>query len=122
MAAVLTTSMTLRIILSVRGTLVDGGSFSGGASTTANSSGSRTTHVISTNPSTASRNNPHAFMLDNLANKPDAVWAEGDNKSSILDGKPGVLAIDNPSRDGGNLGVKITIDREIGYDSAYRPK
>jgi len=122
MAAVLTTSMTLRIILSVRGTLVDGGSFSGGASTTANSSGSRTTHVISTNRSTASRNNPHAFMLDNLANKPDAVWAEGDNKSSILDGKPGVLAIDNPSRDGGNLGVKITIDREIGYDSAYRPK
>src|SRR6202041_3093706 len=47
MAAVLTTSMTLRIILSVRGSLVHGGSFAGG-STAATSGQSRSAHVIST--------------------------------------------------------------------------
>ena len=42
MAAVLTTSMTLRIILGVRGTLAYGGSFAGASSA---SSGSRTAHA-----------------------------------------------------------------------------
>jgi hypothetical protein len=37
---------------------------------------------------------------------------------SVLDGK-GVLPVDNSAAEPGNLGVKITIDREVGYDSAY---
>ena|ERR1700722_8938081 len=120
MAAVLTTSMTLRIILSVRGTLVDGGTFSGNTSSTANSGSSRTTHVISTNRSATGNvsRNAHTFMLDNLGSKPESAWAEGDGKSSVLDGK-GVLPVDNSAAEPGNLGVKITIDREVGYDSAY---
>jgi hypothetical protein len=110
--------MTLRIILSVRGTLVDGGTFSGTTSSSQSVS-SRNTHVISTTRSAGNvPRNPHTFMLDNLGSKPESAWTEGDTKSSVLDGKS-VLAIDNNGRDDGNLGVKITIDREVGYDTAY---
>lgn len=49
MAAVLTTTMTSRIVLSVRGSLASGGSFAGSSGAAASAGNSRgTTHVIST--------------------------------------------------------------------------
>jgi len=116
MAAVLTTSMTLRIILSVRGTLAQGGSFALSGSTT-NTSASRTTHVISTrsnvpHPNIASPAN--TYTLDNIRSKPapEPEW-EGDSK---LDSKSsGIL----PESEGGNEGVQVKVDRQVDYDSGY---
>ncbi|KAJ3564563.1 hypothetical protein NP233_g8216 [Leucocoprinus birnbaumii] len=115
MAAVLTTSMTLRIILSVRGKLNDGGSFA--LSNASGSHASRSAHVISgrsavqTNLSVA----PQNIDLNDMRTKPEGDWTPkpedwSDNKSSVNDNeaKPGVF---DP-----NPGVKITIDREIDYD------
>jgi len=99
MAAVLTSSMTLRIILSVRGSLEQGGSFSLSASA---AHSSRTTHVISGrsgNPSNISQ--PPTFTLDELQTKPEGQWGPID-KSSLTDSKDFV-----------SEGVKITIDRDI---------
>ncbi|KAH9480445.1 hypothetical protein JR316_0007045 [Psilocybe cubensis] len=116
MAAVLTTSMTLRIILSVRGTLDHGGSFALSASTGATSS--RTTHVISgrsgNNATHISTHTPHTYTLDDLRSKPEGDWpsADGDTKSSVHEDAVKGLA----RSDSHNAGVKITIDREIGYD------
>ncbi|KAF9049664.1 hypothetical protein BDZ89DRAFT_1098958 [Hymenopellis radicata] len=116
MAAVLTTSMTLRIILSVRGSLAQGGTFSTGS---AHTSSSRTTHVLSTRsggPATVSRA-PHTYTLDDIRSKREGEWSQ----NSVKDDK-GVLPIDGSqpeiaSPEGeGNMGVKITVDREIGYD------
>lgn len=112
MAAVLTTSMTLRIILSVRGTLVAGGSFAL-SGTTANSSTSRTTHVISTRsagvPTNLSNQAPHTYTLDDMRTKPESEWVDENKSHNGDDGKPGVL-------DQGS-GIKVTIDREVGYDT-----
>ncbi|RDB17915.1 hypothetical protein Hypma_000921 [Hypsizygus marmoreus] len=118
MAAVLTTSMTLRIILSVRGSLVSGGSFALSASSHSNASGSsRTTHVLSTRtggiPATTTAQQ-HTYTLDDMRTKPEGDWA-GDNKSSVNNDEakaPTILDV-QPER---TVGVKITIDREVGYD------
>ena len=133
MAAVLTTTMTLRIILSVRGSLAQGGSFAG-SSTAAASAGSRgTTHVISTratNPGAGnapgvininsqidSQNGPQTFTLGEIGDKPRADWGT-DDKSSVGEGKEGMIPSDDnvnvvepDARN--NYGVKITIDREV---------
>ncbi|GLB38498.1 hypothetical protein LshimejAT787_0503630 [Lyophyllum shimeji] len=125
MAAVLTTSMTLRIILSVRGSLVQGGSFALSAST---QNSSRTTHVISTRsgpvPTNVSTHNPgHTFTLDDMRSKTEADWAAHD-KSSVNEGKPPILDNSDNEQPRRNpaVGVKITIDREIEYDGAYHAK
>jgi hypothetical protein len=115
MATVLTTSMTLRIILAVRGPLADGGSFAGSSSATSGSS--RATHVISTNRSrdgTNSRSANGTFTLDNLHSKTEGEWPE-DGKSSVTESKGAVLGDDS----NGNIGVRITVDREVGYDDPY---
>ncbi|TFK40563.1 hypothetical protein BDQ12DRAFT_679674 [Crucibulum laeve] len=126
MAAVLTTSMSLRIILSVRGTLDHGGSFAGSAS---NGSSSRTTHVISgrSGVQTGISTHPqHTYTLDEMRSKPEAEWvADADGKSSVNDiaaeNKAGLVPAESredvPSP---GIGVKVTIDREIDYDSPYR--
>ena len=114
MAAVLTTSMSLRIILSVRGTLVAGGSFAGSAQ-----SGSRTTHIISTRsgaPTNISSQSPHTYTLDDMRSKAEGEWPDADGKSSIKEAKGEVLPI-NPTA-GGDLGVKVTVNREVEYDNA----
>jgi hypothetical protein len=122
MAAVLTTSMTLRIILSVRGKLDYGGTFALSGATASHAS--RSAHVISgrsavqTNLSIPAQN----IDLADMRAKPEPEWAIkpehewSDNKSSVNenDVKPNLL-------DGSNPGVKITVDREIDYDKAnYR--
>ncbi|KAJ7505364.1 hypothetical protein B0H11DRAFT_1978308 [Mycena galericulata] len=115
MAAVLTTSMTLRIILGIRGTLVQGGSFALTGSSIPSGS-SRGTHVLSTTRSgvAPTHSTPHTYTLDDMRSKPEPVWGD-DNKAG--DDKR-VLAIDERNAASpGNLGVKVTIDREVGYDT-----
>jgi hypothetical protein len=122
MAAVLTTSMTLRIILSVRGKLNDGGSFA--LSNASSSHTSRSAHVISARSGVQTNLSVHPQNIDlnDMAAKREPEWVPtkpehewSDNKSSVNDGevKPGIL---DP-----NPGVKVTIDREVDYDRAnYR--
>jgi len=115
MAAVLTTTMSLRIVLSVRGSLQSGGSY--GVSNTSGTTGSsRTTHVISTRSgahTNISSHVPHTYNLDEMQ-KPDSEWGpgEGDAKSSVTETK-GVLESGGENREGGN-GIKVTIDRQVG--------
>ncbi|KAJ7644093.1 hypothetical protein FB45DRAFT_783874 [Roridomyces roridus] len=115
MAAVLTTSMTLRIILGIRGTLVHGGSFALTGSSAPTGS-SRGTHVISTSRSAAAptHSTPHTYTLDDMRSKPEAVWE--DNKG-MAPGDDKALGIDERAVTPPNIGVKVTIDREVGYDS-----
>lgn len=132
MAAVLTTSMSLRIILSVRGTLEHGGSFA--LSNTSAATSSRTTHVLSggrshggpTNISTQGAQ--HTYTLDELRTKPEGEWTHSSNGAGDPDNKSSVHVLGdeaglNPvkSEDVG-MNVKITIDREIGYDDHDRYK
>jgi hypothetical protein len=118
MAAVLTTSMTLRIILSVRGKLDYGGSFA-----LSNISGS---HASRSAPGLSGRSgvqtsysvHPQNIDLNDMRSKPETGWSPkpepewSDNKSSVNDSeaKPGVF---DPSP-----GVKVTIDTEVDYDKA----
>jgi hypothetical protein len=113
MAAVLTTSMSLRIVLSVRGSLAHGGSFAL-SGTSGTSSSSRTTHVISTRsgaPTNISSHTPHTYTLDEMRSKTDGEWAVGDvdAKSSVTESKGGVLESDKA-----NQGVKVVVDRQVG--------
>ncbi|KAH8104517.1 hypothetical protein BXZ70DRAFT_888058 [Cristinia sonorae] len=114
MAAVLTTSMSLRIILSVRGSLVQGGSFAVTSASNPSRSGG-TTHVISasrrdapTNPVISfSQPAPVTYALPLEGKEGD--WAnEYDGKSSVGD-KDG--AFDRPH----DAGVKITVNTETDY-------
>ena len=122
MAAVLTTSMTLRIILSVRGTLVSGGSFAG-ASTAAASGTSRSTHVISTGRSHGGVGAAHTYDLSQVSKVAEGggEWTDSDGKSSVNAPK-GLLPVGSHGVDVGHDGVKITIDQEVEYDTYPRPK
>jgi hypothetical protein len=120
MAAVLTTSMSLRIVLSVRGSLEHGGSFA--LSGSSHTGSSRTTHVLSTRSGGIPTNittshGPHTYTLDDMRSKPEGDWVD---KSSVMEAeaKPGILEphVNHDNERGPNLGVKVTIDREIGYD------
>jgi hypothetical protein len=121
MTAVLTASMTLRIVLSVRGTLASGGSFAGSST----HGSSRTTHVISTsrtNPTNISSRIPGTYTLDEMRSgvKSEAEW-DTDGKSSVHDSKVAdIVAVGNEPKvaegDKAALGVKITIDQQVEYD------
>jgi len=132
MAAVLTTTMTLRIILSVRGSLASGGSFAG-STTGAASAGSRgTTHVISTRHTAAGQPGaglvnitsqlgshggvPQTYTIGEIGDKSRNDW-ENDGKSSVNEGKEGLVPSDDAvnvvDRGANNFGVKITIDRQV---------
>jgi hypothetical protein len=126
MAAVLTTSMTLRIVLSVRGTLVKGGTFHGAHSSahSGSGSGSRSTHVISTPrtgtapPQLSTGARGQTYTLD--VGKETSQWVdapEADGKSSVRD-KDDIYAIPQGPED--NQGVKITVNTEVDYDSIHR--
>ncbi|KAJ7784608.1 hypothetical protein B0H16DRAFT_1877030 [Mycena metata] len=115
MAAVLTTSMSLRIVLGIRGTLSHGGSFALTGST-APSNSSRATHVISTRSGVPTNSTPHTYTLDDMRSKPEAVWGEADSKGAPNGDDKG-FPIDDRAATPPNIGVKVTIDREVGYDS-----
>ncbi|TFK52525.1 hypothetical protein OE88DRAFT_1657836 [Heliocybe sulcata] len=127
MAAVLTTSMTLRIILGVRGSLVDGGSFAGSHSSASTSSRGGTTHVISSRSTPAagqfqigSRAGGHTYTIDDMRGVTGKAeeWTDPtmDGKSSVHDTKEGVF----PIGESPNQGVKITINQEVDveYDNS----
>lgn len=140
MAAVLTTTMTLRIVLSVRGSLASGGSFAG-SSAPASAGGSRgTTHVISTRHTAGAPGvlNINSTLNSGIAGQGQtytigemgatdkaghgADWEDG--KSSVNEGKEAghglvpsddnVNIVDERGEQGpGGFGVKVTIDRQV---------
>ncbi|KAF9454715.1 hypothetical protein P691DRAFT_783839 [Macrolepiota fuliginosa MF-IS2] len=126
MAAVLTTSMTLRIILSVRGKLDYGGSFALSGNTSVSHT-SRSANVISGRSGVQTTNlsiHPQNIDLNDMRSKPEADWVAkpeqdwADNKSSVNDPEVKPTVLDTPPA---NPGVKITIDTEVDYDKApYR--
>ena len=123
MAAVLTTSMTLRIILAVRGSLAQGGAFalSAHSNSGTGTGSSRTTNVLSSSRSAPTTNN-HTFTLDHMRSKPEE-WTDPDAKQTAdivvgPDDKVGVMSGSDDelahSRDA-LPGVKVTVDREVDY-------
>ncbi len=123
MAAVLTTSMTLRIILSVRGKLDYGGSFA--LSNTSGSHISRSTHAISARSGVQTNLSVHPQNIDlnEMRVKPEPDWPAkpeqewSDNKSSANESEVKPAILESPA----NPGVRITVDREVDYDkAAYR--
>lgn len=111
MATVLTASMTLRIILSVRGSLIMGGSFALSASV---GESSRSTQIISgrSGPVNAS-SHPNTFTLDDLRTKPEGEWVVPDNKSSVnLTDRKNNLVLDDREPAETTMAVKVTIDRD----------
>lgn len=82
-------------------------------------SSSRTTHVISTRsgvPTNISRAAP-MYTLDELRTKPEGEWTDNDNRSSVKENKESLINSQTPAvQEDSNVGVKITVDREVGYD------
>jgi hypothetical protein len=128
MAAVLTTTMTMRIILSVRGSLVSGGSFAGTSSGShSGTSGSRNTHGIRSHPTATANSvlniNPHAnqtYTINEIGRaKADDAWMGADGKS--LDSKGDNMFSEHPAENiNSGLDVKITVDTETDYDPKYK--
>lgn len=131
MTAVITTTMTMRIILSVRGTLVNGGSYAGtsnshssGSNSNSRNVGSRHTHptagVLQIN---SQRGTHHTYTIQAVP-KPEPEWEQGgDQKSSIHGGEEakekegsGLVAegvVVGAESSPPEQGVKITVDREV---------
>ncbi|TCD65097.1 hypothetical protein EIP91_003071 [Steccherinum ochraceum] len=127
MAAVLTTSMTLRIILSVRGSLVSGGSFAVTSASHPSRSGG-TTHVISasrrgdaaTNPVLSLQQpQPATYTVPLEAKEREWVGTEYDGKSSVGDKEVFDPATPRSPHDNG---VKITVATETDYDAPFQAK
>lgn len=112
MAAVLTASMTLRIILSVRGSLKMGGSFALSSSAAESSRSTQIASGRSGNPITGSAQ-PNTFTLDDLRTKPEGEWVVPDNKSSIniADHKNNLVPVSREPVET-TMAVKVTIDRD----------
>ncbi|KAF9497651.1 hypothetical protein BDN71DRAFT_1444458 [Pleurotus eryngii] len=138
MAAVLTTSMTLRIILNIRGPLSHGGTFTPTSSSAANTSSTASTarggairsnnfnptnHTLSLHQLSVVGNQTRTYTLDVRNPKPETEWTDSDVKevkngldSGELSTKP------TPSDQDLSEGVKITIDKQVGYDTPYGRK
>jgi hypothetical protein len=122
MAAVITTTMTLRIILSVRGPLQYGGSFAWSSSTGTHSA---TRGIASARaPANATSvlqiaSNTHAaptYTLDGMGQKAEHVWDGTEGKSDMLSiPENDHISTDyDPGYARAGLGVKITVEREMG--------
>lgn len=133
MAAVLTTTMSMRIILSVRGSLASGGTFAGSTTGShSNSTGSRNTHGLRSNHTATANSvlniNSHpnqTYTINEIGAKGaigNEVWINNDGKSSVIDSKPENMfpteqpvSTENPA----GLDVKITVDTETDYGARY---
>jgi len=134
MAAVLTTTMTMRIVLSVRGSLVAGGSFAGSsAGSHSGTTTSRNTHGLRTNPTATANSvlniNSHpnqTYTINEISTKgakADDAWLNNDGKSSVIDTKGDTIFPNEPpvGVDNANgLDVKITVDTETETDYGAR--
>lgn len=132
MAAVLTASMSMRIILAVRGSLASGGSFAVSSSSNPSRSGN-TTHVISANRGAGQGGappNPVLSLRGNDSHHTGAMYtvplADGDKAVADWDGKSSVGGRDQKvteifpveSQTGGQEGVHVTVETEndfVGY-------
>ncbi|KZT12011.1 uncharacterized protein LAESUDRAFT_719972 [Laetiporus sulphureus 93-53] len=126
MAAVLSSSMTMRIILAVRGPLTNGGRYAG--SKVARSGGtvrSRMAPGAPTNPVLSiSQVQPTPFNVPLGAENKTGEWAlGGEDKSSVNDGeKGGIYPIDAAGiqeESKSDHGVKIQIDTETHLNDEY---
>ena len=131
MTAVITTTMTLRIILSVRGPLYYGGTFSGtGTTSISTRSGSRGIGSGRAHPPNAPSilqinshaHTAHTYTIDGINQKVEHGWDSSEGKSDVLpmpDDEGKGSSIHDPDFDPnytkvpGLQGVKITVDREI---------
>jgi len=130
MAAVITTTMTLRIILSVRGPLHYGGSFAGvWSSSTATHSASRGIGIASARAPanatsilqiTSHTHTAPTYTLDRMGQKSEHAWDGSEGKNDILSendhkafGSPDSEFDSGLTKAPGLHGVKITVDREI---------
>ncbi|KAI0061662.1 hypothetical protein BV25DRAFT_730546 [Artomyces pyxidatus] len=118
MTAVITTTMSLRIVLAVRGTLYSGGSFAGvWSTTTGTASVSRgiasARAPAGATPSVLQINTAPTYTLDGMGNKPEGVW-DGDRKD-VADMKLSQTEFDIEERERGKpaLGVMVTVNREV---------
>jgi hypothetical protein len=112
MATVLTASMTLRIVLSVRGSLIMGGSFALSTSAVESSRSTEINSGRSGNPINGSVQ-PNTFTLDDLRTKPEGEWVVPDNKSSInIADRKNNLVPDSTEPAETTMAVKVTIDRD----------
>lgn len=140
MAAVITTTMTLRIILSVRGPLSHGGSFAGvWSSSTGTNSASRgvgsaraPANATSVLQIASHTHSAPTYTLD-VGQKTEHGWDGTEVKQDILstpenDHKTFAPPINDPEYDAGFTkapglhGVKITVDREIADFDPSRTK
>lgn len=122
MAAVLTTSMTLRIILAVRGSLANGGVF---AVSTAHSQSHPSTHGVSrtapqAGPVLSLQHPQQTFTVGLGGEAKTRDWTDDKDSDQIIaeDKGEGVYPIEegSPIQEEGPKGVKITIDRETDYE------
>jgi len=130
MAAVITTTMTLRIILSVRGSLVYGGSFSAvwpsSTGTHTASPGVASARVPANTHSvlqiTSNVHSAPTYTIDGIRQKTEHGWDGAEGKSDIIpipipenDQKPMESSEYEAdfSKAPGLQGVKITVDREV---------
>lgn len=139
MTAVITTTMTLRIILSVRGPLQYGGSFAGvwsassGTHTASRGVGSARAPA---NPPSVLQINSHAhsahtYTIDGISQKVEHGWDGAEGKNDILS-EPDLKgsSISGTEYDGTYAkspvlpvrGVKVTVDREIADFDPSRTK
>ncbi|EKM51479.1 uncharacterized protein PHACADRAFT_261628 [Phanerochaete carnosa HHB-10118-sp] len=123
MAAVLTTSMTLRIILAVRGSLAKGGAFAGRSG---HAQSHPSTHVVSrpapqSGPILSLQHPQQQTYTVGLAAEPKAHdWTDDKESEQIAEVKgDDVYPIEEggtPTQEEGPKGVKITIDTETDYE------
>jgi len=138
MAAVITTTMTLRIILSVRGPLHYGGSFAGvWSSSTGTNSASRgvasaraPANAQSILQIASHTHTAPTYTLDGMGQKTEHGWDGSEAKNEILPGNDHKAAFGSPDSEyesgfataPGLQGVKITVDREIADFDPSRTK
>ncbi|KZO96528.1 hypothetical protein CALVIDRAFT_598443 [Calocera viscosa TUFC12733] len=134
MCAVLTTTMTLRVILSVRGSLAEGGSYAG--QSTGSSNGNRSgpsgvsfsrnkeTNVVNISTNTGTGRNNQTYTLEEMRSKAERDWHD-DGKGSIADSRS---VLESKTADDslvapyntGYPGVTVTIDREVENPNSVR--
>lgn len=127
MAAVLTASMTMRIVLSVRGSLAQGGSFAVSSNAASRSAGAHSHSAHGQQPSTFQVGLGRGVeSIPAVIPKPPRDW---DGKSSIggtgRDGesdKDEVYAIDGTHVPGAPNGVKVTVESESDLTAYPREK
>lgn len=122
MAAVLTTSMTLRIILAIRGPLAKGGAF---AVHSGHAQSHPSTHVVSrpapqSGPVLSLQHPQHTYTVGLAAEPKARDWTDDKESDQIAEVKTeGVYPIEeggSPTQEDGPKGVQITVDTETDYE------